>query len=71
MNTQLVCKHSESCPLFPAFQMKSTLKLWQLRYCDLNPERCIRFDMFQKGNEPPINMLPNGDVLKFVQNNPG
>ncbi len=63
---QASCWHKPTCPLFPLFIMRATLRVWQLRYCDGDWETCERFRMSAEGKEVPSDMLPNGKSIKVV-----
>ena len=57
------CERIESCPLFKAFSLKSTLKVWQGCYCEQSFDRCERWRLVQAGKPVPGNLLPNGRML--------
>ena len=52
------------CPLFRQFSMKSSLAVWQSYYCDGMYERCQRWQLVGKGQQVPLNLLPNGRLLE-------
>ncbi len=57
------CARVSSCPLFKAFAMKSSLKVWQAYYCEGDWGRCERFKLVSAGKQVPVNLLPNGRTL--------
>ncbi len=57
------CSRVGSCPLFKAFAMKSSLKVWQAYYCEGDWGRCERWKLVAAGKTAPANLLPNGRSL--------
>ncbi len=60
-----MCPNSSSCELFPLFTLKSTLKLWQIKYCESDYERCARYSLTKSGKAVPPSLLPNGHSLRL------
>ncbi len=58
------CARVSSCPLFKAFSMKSSLRVWQSYYCDGDFNRCERWRRVSAGEPVPANLLPNGRILE-------
>jgi hypothetical protein len=52
-----------TCPLFPLFNLRQALKVWQENYCESSFERCARYKGSREGKVIPMNMLPNGKML--------
>ncbi len=48
------------------FSLKSSLKTWQIRYCDSDFKVCHRFAMTERGEAPPDNLLPSGKHLPVL-----
>lgn len=61
----MACSHSPTCPLFPQFQLNSTLRSWKIMYCDSDArsKNCQRFKRSESGQTVPLNLLPNGTML--------
>lgn len=57
------CTHIDSCELFPLLEQGGFLKVWQTSYCRGEYEQCARFRASQRGERPPINLLPSGETL--------
>lgn len=57
------CARVATCPLFKAFSMKSSLRVWQSYYCEGTFDRCERFKLSSAGQPVPAAMLPNGRLL--------
>ena len=57
------CPRIGSCPLFKAFSVKSSLKLWQSFFCEGAYERCERYKLVVEGKPVPLQLLPNGRTL--------
>jgi hypothetical protein len=58
------CARVVTCPLFKAFSMKSSLRVWQSYYCEGTFERCERWKLVAAGKPVPAAMLPNGRLLE-------
>ncbi len=63
------CKNMEGCPMYD--YLTTSVRIIQLQpflneYClnSNNYNRCARYKIIENGNEPPSNLLPNGDTLK-------
>ncbi len=59
----MACARVSGCPLYKAFAMKSSLRVWQSYYCDGDFKRCERLRRSTAGEPVPPNMLPNGRLL--------
>jgi hypothetical protein len=59
----MACSRVSGCPLYKAFAMKSSLRVWQSYYCEGDFDRCERFRLSSAGSTVPPNMLPNGRLL--------
>jgi hypothetical protein len=57
------CARLDTCPLFKAFSMKSSLKIWQSYYCEGDWGKCERWKLASAGTSVPLNLLPNGRKL--------
>ena len=57
------CARITTCPLFKAFSMKSSLKVWQAYYCEGDFNRCERWKLVSTGQLPALNLLPNGRTI--------
>jgi hypothetical protein len=58
-----VCPHAESCALYGRFTMRSSLRIWQIHFCEDDFRRCERFQRAARGERVPDTLLPNGDTL--------
>ena len=59
----MACARTPTCQLFKAFNLKATLGIWKVFYCEDRFERCERLKLLESGAEVPRNMLPNGKRL--------
>jgi hypothetical protein len=59
-----MCPHLSDCPLFGRFTLQSTLRLWQIKYCEGEFRRCARYQLTLAGNPVPELLLPNGQNLR-------
>jgi hypothetical protein len=63
-NPEKVCKWYEVCPLKKFYAQGKLEKKWIERYCMGNFKSCVRYQMEEKGEPHPDNMLPNGELRK-------
>jgi hypothetical protein len=64
MEGTMSCARISTCPLFKAFSMKSSLRVWQSYYCEGEFNRCERWKRVAAGQPVPANLLPNGRLLE-------
>ena len=57
------CPQMERCALYPLFQLRASLKTWQIRYCEGEFQKCERYRLVERHENVPANMLPNGKIL--------
>jgi hypothetical protein len=57
------CNHADGCEMYELFGHKSTLRVWQLKYCEGEFERCARYQAAIGGRRISPNLLPNGKLL--------
>ena len=57
------CPHATDCPLFERFRMSSSLRIWQIYFCEGKYEGCERYKLNCKGAPVAPNLLPNGEFL--------
>ncbi len=60
------CPHLSSCELFPRFQKRAALKVWQTFYCEGSFEGCARYKLSLQGRPVAPNLLPNGKELNLA-----
>ncbi len=60
------CPRITGCPLFQQFSMKAALRVWMGQYCESQFSRCERLRLATSGKEVPLNLLPNGRMLKVA-----
>jgi hypothetical protein len=60
----MTCPHSQSCPLFALFRLKATQRTWMIRYCESAYAECARYQRSEEGTPVPLNLLPNGRLLR-------
>lgn len=58
------CAHINKCPLFPLFRVSHFLKVWRMNYCEGGFERCHRLQRAGAGEPVPLNLLPDGSLLR-------
>jgi hypothetical protein len=58
------CPHSTDCPMYGLFTLAGTLSVWQAHYCNADFEKCERYQRTLRGEHVPVNLLPNGKMLK-------
>jgi hypothetical protein len=60
------CTHVFNCPLFTVFTMNSALTVWKMNYCTAEFSRCARYQLSERGEPVPQNLLPNGKLLALA-----
>lgn len=60
------CPHLHTCELFPRFQKRASLKVWQTFYCEGQYEGCSRYILALRGMPVSPNLLPNGRELNLA-----
>ena len=58
------CKHQSSCAMYSLFQHAGTLAVFQMRYCKGDFTECARYKRSSEGLSVPMNLMPNGQLLK-------
>jgi len=58
------CPHMIGCPMYSLFKLASALAVWKTNYCEADFSRCARFTTSARGEAVPINLLPNGSLLR-------
>lgn len=58
------CPHITDCPMFTLFRVSGTEEIWKVRYCLDEYEKCARHELNQQGQIVPIDLLPNGRLLR-------
>jgi hypothetical protein len=53
----------ERCELYSLFLINSSLKTWQIRYCENEFTKCERYALVCGHKNVPPNLLPNGKLL--------
>lgn len=56
------CKWYDSCPIVRYAKEGRLDRYWMENYCLISNKNCIRYQMEEKGEYHPDNMLPNGKV---------
>lgn len=59
------CPHVSGCELYPRFNLKGALRIWQERYCNHSTQhkRCERFLKASRGEPVLATLLPNGEQI--------
>jgi hypothetical protein len=50
--------------MYGLFTMAGTLAVWKTNYCNAEFTRCARYQGSTRGEVVPINLLPNGRLLR-------
>lgn len=54
--------------MYTLLKLSGTLRTWQSRYCRADFEQCARFKLSREGKRVPINLMPNGKLLRTADN---
>jgi hypothetical protein len=60
------CEKITGCPLFKQFSINASLRVWTSRYCERDFATCERLKLSKEGRQVPLNLLPNGRMLKVA-----
>ena len=50
--------------MYSLFKLAGALAVWKTNYCEADFSRCARFSTSARGEAVPINLLPNGSLLR-------
>ena len=64
------CPQVRNCPMYALFRDAGTLKIWQMRFCSAEFKACERYKRSVQGRPVPLNLLPNGEVMRHVEHAP-
>lgn len=56
--------HQATCAMYSLFQHAGTLAVFQMRYCNGAYTECARYKRASEGLAVPLNLMPNGQLLK-------
>ncbi len=59
---QKKCKWYQVCPMKYFLEKGILERTWINEYCFSNWEKCVRYQMEERGIYHPDNMLPNGEI---------
>jgi len=62
MNTDKVCKWYNTCPIKYFTDQGKLEPYWVKNYCLVGNKNCIRYQMEERGEYHPDNMLPDGKI---------
>jgi hypothetical protein len=60
------CQHIQTCAMYTLFRNAGTLKTWQMRFCSAEFRTCERYKRSAQGRPVPINLLPNGEMMRHL-----
>ena len=58
------CPKSATCEMYSIFTAGGVLEVWKANYCSADYKNCERFRRSIEGRHVPINLLPNGHLLR-------
>ncbi len=62
------CKWYHVCPIRRFYEDGKIEKKWIEEYCKGDYKKCVRYQMEEKGEPHPDNMLPNGEIREDLTN---
>ncbi len=65
--TRRICKWYPVCPIKRFYEEGKLEKIWVEKYCWNNNEKCARYQLEERGEPHPDNLLPNGEVRKELK----
>jgi hypothetical protein len=60
------CPNSGDCQMYSLFEMAGALAVWKIYYCNADYTRCARYKLSSSFKGVPINLMPNGVLLKHL-----
>jgi hypothetical protein len=60
------CPNVGDCAMYSLFKMAGTLAVWKINYCNADYTRCERYKLSSSCKGVPINLMPNGVLLKHL-----
>lgn len=63
LEVHIRCKFIDRCPVFPLFESKQILRIYQINYCESRYETCARFELASAGTVPDPRLLPDGAMV--------
>jgi len=58
------CPQMDSCAMYDIFHHTGTLGAWKALYCMRDFPGCARYERIRNGQPVPVNLMPNGTLLK-------
>ena len=58
------CPHMSACQMYELFTLAGTLATWKINYCTGEYQRCKRYQLASEGKPVPVNLMPNGALLR-------
>lgn len=58
------CPNMGGCEMYQLFAFAGTLATWKINYCTGEYARCERYKRAAAGRDVPVNLMPNGALLK-------
>jgi hypothetical protein len=62
-----ICKWYPLCPIKRFYEEGKLGKTWVEKYCWDSNEKCVRYQLEERGEPHPDNLLPNGEVRKELK----
>lgn len=66
-SSKKVCKWYDACPMKRFYEGGKLEKKWIERYCKGDYESCVRYQMEEREEPHPDNMLPNGRIREDLK----
>ena len=54
--------------MYALLKLSGTLATWKINYCNADFSRCERYRLSSAGRPIPVNLMPNGALLRFQNN---
>ena len=66
-SSKKVCKWYDVCPMKRFYEQGKLERKWVDRFCRGDYETCVRYQMEERGEPHPDNMLPNGEIREDLK----
>ncbi len=65
--TYKTCVWYEECPIKRYTEEGKLERYWVDNYCLVGSKKCVRYQMVERGDYHPDNMLPNGEIREDLK----
>jgi hypothetical protein len=67
LRNKIICKWYPVCPIKRFYEEGKLEETWVEKYCWSNNKNCVRYQLEERGEPHPDNLLPNGEIRKELK----